>query len=49
VPNVASGKLPGLKELGVEPSPMEGVMAPLLGHEDRAERLQSLRGTAGRS
>jgi NADH dehydrogenase len=46
VPNVASGKLPGLRTLGIEPAALEGVAAGYLGHRAGVARLDRLR--AGR-
>ena len=45
VPNVASGRLPGLAELGIEPTSLTTVMAPwLAGGSPRANQLRTLAG-----
>ncbi|MEW6705159.1 MAG: complex I NDUFA9 subunit family protein [Pseudomonadota bacterium] len=44
VPNVASGQLPGLAELGIRPTPLEAVMPQWLAHhEGRQAELQGWR------
>jgi NADH dehydrogenase len=43
VPNAASGKLPGLRTLGIEPAAIEGVAAGYLGHRAGVARLDRLR------
>src|SRR5690606_26970577 len=46
-PNVASGVLPGLDRLGIVPTPIEVVMAPVLGRRSPEARLDQWR-AAGR-
>ncbi len=46
VPNVLSGDLPGLEAFGIQPTAMEGIMAPVLQHRAGAARLDSLRAGA---
>ena len=46
-PNVASGVLPGLERLGIVPTPIEVVMAPVLGRRSPEARLDRWR-AAGR-
>lgn len=48
VPNVASGKLPGLDRLGIEPTPLESVAPRYLGHVSGEARLEAWRARAGR-
>ena len=43
VPNVASGALPGLADLGITPAPVEGVAAGYLGAREGPARLVPLR------
>lgn len=47
-PNVATGRLPGLADLGIEPAGLASVMAPLLGGQDPSHRFDLLREHAGR-
>jgi uncharacterized protein YbjT (DUF2867 family) len=44
VPNVASGRLPGLPALGLHPSGVASVMAPVLAGDDPCARFDVLRG-----
>ena len=46
--NVASGKLPGLDRLGIEPTPLESVAPRYLGHVSGEARLEAWRSRAGR-
>ena len=48
VPNVASGKLPGLQALGITPTPVESVMPDVLARRGPRSHLDRLRSTAGR-
>jgi NADH dehydrogenase len=48
VPNVASGTLPGLQALGIEPAALEAVAPAYLGSAQGAARLDRWRRTAGR-
>ena len=48
VPNVASGTLPGLAELGITPSALDAVMPPLLAGRGSRSHLDALRAMAGR-
>lgn len=48
VPSVASGTLPDLKTLGIEPAPLEQVAPSYLGRRDGVARLDPLRATARR-
>lgn len=48
VPNVASGKLPGLERLGIHATPIDGVMPPLLARRAGPGRLDPWRSRAGR-
>jgi len=48
VPNVLSGALPGLSELGVQPTALEAVGPAYLGEVTWAERLDRWRAWAGR-
>jgi NADH dehydrogenase len=43
IPNVASGKLPGLQSLGITPSAMSSVMPDVLGHRLGPARLEAWR------
>jgi len=47
-PNVASGALPGLASLGIEPASLAAVAPGYLGHTDGRARLDALRAAAGR-
>jgi len=47
-PNVASGKLPGLERLGIEPTPLESVAPRYLGHSFGEARLEAWRARARR-
>ena len=49
VPNVATGKHPGLDVLGIAPTALEGVMAPWLSRSGEAARLDVWRRGAGRA
>jgi NADH dehydrogenase len=49
VANVASGKLPGLERLGIEPSPLEAIAPRYLGHVSGEKRLEAWRARARRS
>ena len=49
VPNVASGKLPGLERLGIEPTPLETIAPRYLGHAWGEARLEAWRARARRS
>lgn len=42
-PNVASGQLPGLADLGIAPASLAAVMAPLLGGQNPCQRFNLLR------
>ena len=46
--NVASGKLPGLDRLGIEPTPLESVAPRYLGHVSGEARLEAWRSRVGR-
>ena len=48
VPNVASGKLPGLERLGIEPAPLEAIAPRYLGHVSGEKRLEAWRSRARR-
>ena len=48
VPNVASGKLPGLDSLGIETTPLESVAPRYLGHVSGEARLEAWRARARR-
>lgn len=48
VPNVASGKLPGLDSLGITPAALAGVAPAYLGHSGGRTRLNALRAMARR-
>jgi NADH dehydrogenase len=48
VPNVATGKLPGLEALGITPTPLEAVGPGYLGAEFGRARLERWRRVAGR-
>lgn len=48
VPNVASGALPGLERLGIEPTPLEAVAPRYLGHVSGEKRLEAWRAHARR-
>jgi len=48
VANVASGKLPGLERLGIEPSPLEAIAPRYLGHVSGEKRLEAWRSRARR-
>jgi NADH dehydrogenase len=48
-PNVATGQWPGLPALGITPTAMETVMAPLLSGRSEPARLDSWRKTARRA
>ncbi len=48
VANVASGKLPGLERLGIEPAPLEAIAPRYLGHVAGETRLEALRARARR-
>jgi hypothetical protein len=43
VPNVATGTLPGLTELGIAPASLQGVMQPWLSGRSGCTRLDVLR------
>ena len=43
VPNVAGGALPGLRWLGIEPTPLEAVAPGYLGRQGGCARLDALR------
>ena len=49
VANVASGKLPGLDRLGIEPTPLESVAPRYLGHVSGEARLEAWRARVGRT
>ena len=49
VANVASGKLPGLDRLGIEPTPLESIAPRYLGHVSGEARLEAWRSRVGRS
>jgi uncharacterized protein YbjT (DUF2867 family) len=49
VANVASGKLPGLERLGIEPTPLEAIAPRYLGHVSGEKRLEAWRARARRS
>jgi uncharacterized protein YbjT (DUF2867 family) len=49
VANVASGKLPGLERLGIEPTPLESIAPRYLGHVSGEARLEAWRSRVGRS
>jgi NADH dehydrogenase len=46
--NVASGKLPGLERLGIEPTPLESIAPRYLGHVSGEARLEAWRARARR-
>ena len=46
--NVASGKLPGLERLGIEPAPLEAIAPRYLGHVSGEKRLEAWRSRARR-
>jgi len=46
--NVASGKLPGLERLGIEPTPLETIAPRYLGHVSGEARLEAWRARARR-
>jgi uncharacterized protein YbjT (DUF2867 family) len=48
VASVASGKLPGLERLGIEPTPLESVAPGYLGHVGGERRLEAWRARARR-
>ena len=48
VPNVASGKLPGLERLGIETTPLESIAPRYLGHVSGEARLEAWRARARR-
>lgn len=48
VPNVASGKLPGLHELGIEPAALPGIARSYLGGQSPYARYDTYRAAAGR-
>ena len=48
VPNIASGKLPGLQSLGIEPAALEAIGPGYLGRHQGPARLDRWRRTAGR-
>jgi NADH dehydrogenase len=48
VANVASGKLPGLERLGIEPVPLEAIAPRYLGHVSGEKRLEAWRARARR-
>jgi uncharacterized protein YbjT (DUF2867 family) len=48
IANVASGKLPGLERLGIEPSPLEAIAPRYLGHVSGEKRLEAWRAQARR-
>ena len=48
IANVASGKLPGLERLGIEPSPLEAIAPRYLGHVSGEKRLEAWRARARR-
>jgi NADH dehydrogenase len=49
VPNIASGKLPGLSALGITATPLEAVAPGYLGSRMDCARLDRWRAGAGRS
>ena len=49
VPNVASGELPGLEQLGIVPSPVESIAPLYLGDEHGPVRFDAWRAEATRS
>lgn len=49
LPNVASGTLPGLESLGIQPTALEGVMPEWLAHGGGPARLNAWRRGAGRA
>ena len=49
VANVASGKLPGLERLRIEPAPLEAIAPRYLGHVSGEKRLEAWRARARRS
>lgn len=48
LPNVASGKLPGLASLGIKPASLAQIAPGYLGHSDGRARLDALRAVARR-
>jgi NADH dehydrogenase len=48
VANVATGKLPGLDELGIETTPLESIAPRYLGHVFGEARLEAWRARARR-
>ena len=48
IANVASGKLPGLERLGIEPAPLEAIAPRYLGHVSGEKRLEAWRARARR-
>jgi uncharacterized protein YbjT (DUF2867 family) len=49
IANVASGKIPGLERLGIEPTPLEAIAPRYLGHVSGEKRLEAWRARARRS
>jgi len=49
IDNVASGKLPGLESLGIQPTALAAVAPGYLGHRDGRAKLDALRAAARRS
>lgn len=49
VPNVASGAVPGLESLGIQPTALESVMPEWLAHGGSPARLNAWRRSAGRA
>jgi NADH dehydrogenase len=48
VPSIASGKLPGLDRLGIEPAPLEAIAPLYLGDSTEEARMQAWRSRARR-
>jgi NADH dehydrogenase len=48
IDNVASGKLPGLESLGIQPTALAAVAPGYLGHRDGRAKLDALRAAARR-
>ncbi len=47
VPNVASGRLPGLRQIGITPTAMASVMQAILGHQQGPGRMDAWRKASG--
>jgi hypothetical protein len=49
VPNVATGRLPGLEALGIAAADLKGIVPGYLGAPDGAARMEAWRALAGRA